>query len=290
MVGIGLSGGAESSQANSKTTQDVFGSGHFGNMYGAAGDLYEQQSAMNPQFQQFMMGQVNPFMMGLNPYMMQGFGAQMGGGGLGATGAAVDPALRDSLQQSLSGGPSNTARMYQDIVGGEGNTYVDPLVDDMYNQAWKGLDRGAFKNSAQSAAASGNMGNYSRQMDNSAFAADTMSDVRSKEMQLRAGAYDKDMDWKMQIANQADSNVGAAQDRAIGLLGGGDQNQQFGMGAGLGMQQFGMGMASPWMAMQQFPWANLNNYANALGDKTVLTNQFSSSKAGSWNAGASVGW
>ena len=268
----GSLGGSHSSNS-SNFSQSVFKpqATALGKMYRDSEALYNRQRGLQNQFQNFGMNTVNPYMASLNPYMMQGFGGLMGGGRQGATGAAVNPALQQSLQQSLSGGPSNTAKMYQDIVGGPGNTYVDPLVDDMYNQAWKGLDRGQFKNSAQNAAASGNMGNYSRQMDNSAFAADTMSDVRSKEMALRAGAYDTDMNWKMNIANQADSNLGAAQDRAMNLLGAGDQNTMGALGQGQMMQQMGMGMMSPWMAMMQAPWMGMNNYANVIGDPTVLS-------------------
>ena len=239
-------------------------------MYDSARHTFANQQPFIQQFRNFGMNTVNPFMAGLNPYMMQGFGGLMGGGAQGATGAAVDPGLRDSLMKSLQGGQSNTAKMYQDIVGGPGNTYIQPVIDDMYANAWQGLDRGGFKNSAQAAAQSGNMGNYSRQIDNSLLAADTMSDVRQKANALRAANYGRDMDWKMSIANQADANLGAAQDRALGLLGAGDQNMAHALGSGLGMQQFGMGMMNPWMAMMQAPWMNMNNYANVLGDPTVL--------------------
>lgn len=180
------------------------------------------------------------------------------------------------------------SRMYQDIVGGEGNSYIDPVVNDMYDNAWRSLDRGAFKNEAQRAAGSGNMGNYNRQMNNTLHAENMMNNVRTQENQLRAGAYDKDLNWKMNIASLADQNIGKAQDRAMGLLGAGDQSQQYGMGAGLGMQQFGMGMANPWMAMQQMPWANMNAYANVLGDPTILGQSKSKGSSSGWNAGVSV--
>jgi len=271
MVGASASDSWADSSYKSSSSQEVFGEKAFRNMYGQANKLYRQQKGLNPEFQQFVQGQVNPFMQGLNPYMMQGFGQQMGGGMQGGAGQQINPALQQSLQQSLAGGQSNEGRMYEDIVGGAGNTYVDPVVDDMYSQAWKGMDRGKFKNTAAAAAQGNNMGNYARQMDNTQFASDTMSDLRSKELALRGSAYDTDLNWKMDIARQADSNLGAAQDRAIGLLGAGDQNQQFGVGQGLGMQQFGMGMTNPWMAMQQMPWANMNAWSNVLGDPTVLS-------------------
>ena len=291
MFGIGVEGGA--SHDKSSSSQKVWNpqARALGGMYNQAGRLYHNQLGLQNQFQNFGMNTVNPYMASLNPYMMQGFGGLMGGGQQGQFAQQMSPELQASYAQSLGPqGPTNTQRMYQDIIGGQGNTYVDPLVDDMYNQAWKGLDRGAFKNSAQAAAQSGNMGNYSRQMDNSAYAADTMSDVRSKEMALRAGAYDKDLNWKMDIANMADSN--ALQDRMnaqrqlSGFMGAGDQNTMGALNQGQMMQQMGMGMMNPWMAMMQAPWNSLNNMANIIGDPTVLNN--TTKKSGSWNVGVSV--
>lgn len=289
MFGIGLGGGSSKSSQSSSSKQSVWGpqGSELGNMYGSAGDLYGQQTGLNPQFQQFMMSQVNPFMMGLNPYMMQGFGGQMGGGFAGGVGQQVAGDLASSLTQSMNS-PSNMGKMYQDIVGGPGNTYIDPVVNDMYDSAWRNLDRGAFRQADYKASQGDNMGNYRRQIDNTLLAGETMRNTQQAENALRAGAYDKDLNWKMNIASLADQNIGKAQDRAMGLLGAGDQSQQYGMGAGLGMQQFGMGMANPWMAMQQMPWANMNAYANVLGDPTILGQSKSKGSSSGWNAGVSV--
>lgn len=286
-MAFGIGGGSSGSKSSSQQNQRVWApqGDALGDMYSGAGGIFNQNQQMNPQFQNFMSQQINPMMMGMNPYMMQGFQNQMGGGAMGATGGAVDPALRQSLQNSLAGGQSNMSKMYSSIVGGNGNSYVDPIVDDMYSKAWDNLDQGAFKQSAQGAARSGNMGNYNRQMDNAQFASNMMNDVGMRENQLRGAAYDTDLNWKMKIAGQADDNLGKSQDRAMGLLGAGDMNQQGAMNSGNMMQNFMMGQANPFMAMQQFPWMNLNSYANSIGDPTVLSSAKSSGSSNAFNLG-----
>mgnify|MGYP001820517359 CR=1 FL=1 len=294
MFGIGLGGGSSHDESSSK--QEVWKpqGKALEDMYKQAGGLYGQGQWMNPAYQQFAQSQMMPFMQGLNPYMMQGFGGLMGGGQQGQFASQMNPELQNSLMQSLngSGQPTGMQQMYADIVGGAGNEYIEPVVNDMYDTMWQNLDRGEFRNSAQKAAQTGNTGNYRRQIDNTLMANEAMNNTQKAENALRAGNYGQDMNWKMQIASQADSNAlqdrQNAQNKLMGMYGAADQNTQFGLGQGGAMQQFGMGMASPWMSMMQMPWIGMNNYANILGDPTILGS--SERDAGSWNASGNVGF
>lgn len=292
MFGISAEGGA--SHDNSFSSDTVFRpqAKALGRLYNNAKHLYKGQQGLQNDFQDFGRNTVNPFMQGLNPHAMQGYGGLMGGGQQGQFAQQMNPALQQSLQQSLNGPqqPTMTQQLYQDIIGGPGNEYIQPVVDDMYNQAWQGLDRGRFRNNAQSAAASGNTGNYARQMDNATFAGDTMNNVRQQENALRAANYGQDMGWKQNIANLADTNASnermQAQQGLLNMYGGADQNTQGALDQSRMMQQFGMGMMDPWMTMMQAPWNSLNNMANIIGDPTVLNN--TTKKSGSWNAGISI--
>ena len=148
-----------------------------------------------------------------------------------------------------------------------------------------------FKDSARAAAGSGNMGNYSRQVDNSLLASEAMANTQTAENALRAGAYDTDLNWKMNIANQADTNAANqkmfAQQGLFDMLGQADANTQYGLNSGQGMQNFAMGQANPFMAQQQFGWNNMNNWANILGSPIVLGSTHS--KGGSFGMDGEVG-
>ena len=262
-------------------------------MYGYLPGLMDMNMGQLGGFNNFAMNQVMPYMQGLINPTMGGYQNQLQGGQQGNFANAMSPQLQQSLMQSLNGpqGQTNTQRMFQDIVGGQGNEYIDPVVNDMYDTMWDQLDRGGFKDQAQQAAQTGNMGNYNRQMNNTLLANDALQNTQRAENQLRAGAYDTDLNWKMNIANQADTNSlndrMNAQNNLMGMYGGADQNIQAGMGNMAGMQQFGMGMMNPWMAMQQMPWMGANNYANVLGSPIMESK--TRDKGGSWGHSGSFG-
>lgn len=286
MVGASVGGGFSKSSNKSSSEEKIFKPQHeaLNTLYGRGKKTYTKAAELNDPFREFGMNTVNPYMQSLNPYMMQGFGGLMGGGQQGGFAQQMSPQLQQSLQQSLNGPqqPTNTQRMYSDIIGGSGNTYIDPVIDDMYDNAWQGLDRGGFRDNAQSASrfGGGGMGNSRRQLDNTLLASENMNNVRQQENFLRAGAHDADLNWKMDIAQGADTNASnermAAQQGLMGQMGAGDQNTQFGLNSGNMMQSMGMGMMNPWMAMQQMPWNNVNNYANTIGAPIVLGSSKSS--------------
>lgn len=267
--GFGGSNQKTSSSSSSSMNQNVWGpqADAMGNMYTQAGNLYGSMMpyanlgmGMMPQMQNWM----------ANAYNLGNRGAEnlISGGSYGDTSGTRD-SLYASLNNSLSA-PSNVGRMYQDIVGGAGNTYIDPLVKSMRGGYADELAR-QQASAGMDAAAAGQGGSSRHAMQNAMLGAQSAKDQANMENQLRAGAYDTDLNWKMDIARMADANQGAAQDRAMNLLAGRDANVNAGMGFAPTMQNLSMGYMAPWMQAMQGGWMNMNNYNNMFGDPTVLT-------------------
>ena len=158
-----------------------------------------------------------------------GYNSQMGGGSFGDT---TD--IRNKLMGSM-GQPSQMGQMYNSIVGGEGNTYIDPMVDAMKRSSMENLDR-MNSGTAMDAAAMGQGGSSRHAMQNAMQSRDMNSDMLDREMNMRGGAYDTDLNMKMDIASMADSNRQQEQDRMFNMMSGSDANQQAGMSFGQGMQ------------------------------------------------------
>lgn len=219
--------------------------------------------------------QVQSGMMNANPYMQQvaqgampGYQSLMGGGASGRTGAAIDPALRSSLEASMRD-PSQTGKMYESIVGGAGNTYIDPMIDAMRNDEMTRQGRSAA-GIASGAVGSGQSGSSRQGIAEGLMRSEGNRALSTQESMARMGGYDKDLDWKMRIAQQADLGRGQAQDRAIGLLGRGDTNTATGMQGAQGMQNLGMGMMAPGMQAAMMPFQMAQMYGNSMGGPTVL--------------------
>jgi len=201
----------------------------------------------------------------------------MAGGAEGASAERVNPALERSLNESLVG-QSDTARMYNDIIGGEGNSYVDPAVAGMKRGVMDNLNRYVMPDIASSAVNAGQTGSSRQGIAEGLAYSDAMKDMVDKESSMRMDAFDKDLNWKMDIANRADAGRSAAQDKAIGLMGRGDANVKSGMGYAPTMQNLGMGMYAPTM----MPWQAMGQYANTVGGPTVLGSGSQSGDSKGW--------
>lgn len=89
--------------------------------------------------------------------------------------------------------------------------------------------------------------------------------------------FDKDLQNKLNIAQQADQGTLARQQLMSNMLGQQQGVSTGALGMGQNMQNLGMGAFAPGM----MPWQNISNYANALGSPTVLS---SGSSSGNSNA------
>jgi hypothetical protein len=282
----GSKGGSKAkSGSQSEFSQDVWGpqGDALQNMYGNAEGLWGQSQQAQDQLGG-MAGGIGAANQGVAGAATGGMQDQLGGGAYGDTNA-----IREQLLGSM-GQRSNMGSMYESIVGGSGNTYIDPMVDAMRQSGNQQMDT-MQSGTGLDAAAMGQGGSNRHAMQNAMTNAQGAQDMNAQESLMRGGAYDTDLNMKMGIAQQADSNRQQEQDRMMGMLGGANQSQQFGMGQGQNMQNLNMGQMAPNMAVQNQGWGNMNNYANTIGAPTVLGSGSQSgssramSKGGSANGG-----
>lgn len=284
-MGGSISKNKSSSRAQNSSKESVWGpqGNALGNMYNQAANTFADNKGYQGIIDQ-QATDLDPYMQNVMNNANQGYENQMQGGSYGDTGE-----IRDRLMQSMDSmrGGSETGKMYNSIVGGEGNTYIDPMVDAMKRGA---MDNNARMQSgtAMDAAAMGQGGSSRHAMQNAMTNQMSNRDMMDKESMMRGGAYDKDLAMKMDIANKADLGVQNTQDRYMNMLAGADANQRGAMDFGSQMQNLGMGSMAPAMQASQVPWDNMNQYANAIGGPTVLGESSGSSRGKSSGFGASA--
>lgn len=282
---MGGSVGGNKSKSKSETGQDVWGpqGGALERLYGNAGDMMDNNN--------YGQGMLNSIAENLAPYMEKimnsatgGMDDQLGGGSFGDT---TD--VRNQLMNNMRGtqGQSKMGDMYSSIVGGEGNTYIDPMVDAMKSGA---MENNAMLHSgtAMDAASVGQGGSSRHAMQNAMTNRATNKDMMDKETMMRGGAYDTDLNMKMDIARMADTNSQLNNDRLFNMMTGSDSNKQYGMGYGSQAQNLGMGSMAPWMQNMNQGWNNMTNYSNIIGGPTVLGSGSQSGSSKGAGGGASM--
>lgn len=197
---------------------------------------------------------------------------QAGGGAYGDSQQYIDKMM------GMMGQPSQTGQMYNSIVGGEGNSYVDPLIKQMQGDYAQNLATAQNANSMDATMA-GQSGSSRQAMQNAMMGSQASRDLATQEAALRQGAYDTDLNLKLGIAQNADSNRQSEQDRLASMVSGaqGAQNSA-GNYSSLLQSLAGSGM-QPWLQAQQASWNPLNNLASILGNPTILSSGSSSSKS-----------
>jgi hypothetical protein len=278
---MGGSTSKSESSSNNNSTDSVWGP-----QGDALKGLYDQANSLYGQGDNFDWGGMaeglGPFMQSVMSGGQQGFNNMLGGGAYGDT-SGIRNSLEESLNKSAQGG-SNVGNMYESIVGGPGNTYIDPMVNAMKDGAMENNARMQAGTGAN-AAAMGQGGSSRHAMQNAMTNRRTNQDMLTQETNMRGNAYDKDLAMKMGIAQQADTNLGGTQDRMMQMLSGADSNVQSGMGYGSNLQNLGMGSFAPGFAAQEGNWGGMNQWANILGNPTVLNS--SSGDGSSKGKGAS---
>jgi hypothetical protein len=276
---------------------------------GSANAYNFANDARNPLNNQFNGGFVNQQgVQGINQqlsggYQGAGFSNQMGGG-------FQNQGLMDSLMSGMNG-PSSTGQMYQNIVGGSGNTYIDPMVDAMRQGYTDNLQRNLLPSLKSGAVDAGQTGSSRQGIAEGLALGESNRDAAMQEAMMRGNAYDTDLNWKMQIAQQADQGRSTARQQTMDYLGMQNQNQQgaisqFNNQLGSGVQnmgglnsqmntnqQGGLSFApqyqnlyttalNPQLAGQQGNQNVLQSLANLIGNPQVLSQgrQNSSSKGG----------
>lgn len=247
------------------------------NVWGPQGDalegLWEQAQGLfdnSGQYSDIANNQsrnLDGYNQGIMDSSQTGMNNQMGGGSFGNTDDVRNMLMENMTSQRENG--SSTGNMYQSIVGGPGNTYIDPMVDSMKSGVMDNLTR-MQSNTGLDASSMGQGGSSRHAMQNAMLGSQANKDMMQQEANMRGGAYDKDMEMKMGIANMADSNTQMNNDRLMSMMQGADSNQQAGMGFGEAAMNLGMGSMNPNLQAQQAQWNPITNFANIIGDPTVL--------------------
>jgi len=276
-MAFGLGGSKNKSSSSSNYSQDVWGPqgnamqdmyGQFGNMWD---DTYGQMNNMMPSASQGMQDVSSQ----TNPYWQN----QMQGG------AYKDMGLQDQLMGSLNQSmqqPSAKSEINAMIMGGGGNNYADAMRDQYVKDANRTTDN-MMSNLDARAAASG-MSGGSRHGIAQAKGMENIND-QLQGMMANTGyqTFDKDLDRKLEIAGQADAGNLARQQMMSGMID--KQNTTMGSGLNFGsnMQNMNMGQFAPYM----MPWQMGGQYANMMGDPTILGSGSSKGKSSGFSLSGS---
>ena len=232
-------------------------------LYGQAGSLFGQSNEgmqnLTPGATQQMQGVFDQS----NPAWQQ----QMQGGAF----QGMD--LQGQYNDLMSQGPNQTSNM-QDInamiMGGSGNNYADAMRDQ-YTQDATRAQQNMLGNLDARAAASGMSGGSRHGTATAQGMDDINRNLQSNMANVGYQTFDKDLDRKLSIAQQADSNNLARYQSQLGsaqnMLGAQQGAMQGGLNYGGQMQNLGMGQFAPQMA----PWQAMNAYGGAIGAPTVLS-------------------
>ena len=246
-------------------------------MYGAAASTFGNTgNSINQQ-----MGGAQDYINQTNQSAMPEWRNQLNGGVY--QGMDNANALSSSLQQSLSN-PTATSQIYGQMMGGQGNNYADAMKASYLGDANRATDN-MLANLDSRAAASGMSGGSRHGVATSQGMYDINSNLQKNLAATGYNTFDKDLNNKLNIAQQADSGTLARQQMMAGMLGQQQGVQTGALNAGGQMQNLGMGSFAPTM----MPWQNMSNYANSIGSPTVLSSGSSSGSSNAMGMGAGGG-
>ena len=191
--------------------------------------------------------------------------------------------LSESLQKSLNS-PTNTQNIYSQMMGGNGNNYADAMKAGYTADANRATDS-MLSNLDSRAAASGMSGGSRHGVATSQGMYDINSNLQKNLAQTGYDTFDKDLQNKLGIAQQADQGTLARQQMMSGMLGQQQGVQTGALGQGQNMQNLAMGSFAPGM----LPWQNIANWANSLGSPTVLNSGRSSGSSNAMGIGGGGG-
>lgn len=192
----------------------------------------------------------------------------------------------DMLLNSM-GQRSNVGTMYESIVGGSGNTYVDPLIQQMQIDSANNYATLQNANSLD-ATAVGQSGSSRQAMQNAMLGSQINDQLATNEAQLRQQNYDNDLAMKMSIAQQADYNHQAEQDRLLKMIQGSQDSMNNATNMGSLLQSIATGGMDNWLKAQQASWNPLNNLANIIGNPIILSKGYGSSKSKGFGTSGSI--
>ena len=191
-------------------------------------------------------------------------------------------ALQQSLQQSMNN-PSATSQIYGQIMGGQGNNYADAMKASYITDANR-AQQNMLGNLDARAAASGMSGGSRHGVATAQGMNDINTNLQRNMATTGYETFDKDLQNKLNVAQQADAGTLARQQMLSGMIGQQQGVQTGAQNAGHNMQNLGMGSFAPSM----IPWQNLSNYSNVIGQPNVLSQGSSSSNSSSKSGGGGI--
>jgi hypothetical protein len=253
-----ISSGNSISSGGSDFLQNVFNSGALQNLYNAAQSAYGNANAQTQQ-------QLPGAMQNNNIAAQQAMGANnqnLQGGVYGNLG--IGNSLMQSLNSTLNN-PSNSQKLYQQITGGEGNSYLPALKASMEKDQNNINNMNQAQIDAQAAAAGQSGGArqgvaqaLNTQLGNQALA--------RNENQMGYDTFNQDLQNKLGIAGMADQNTLARQQLMSGMLGQQQGTINQGIGNTSNIQGYNMGGMNAANAGMN----PLQQYIAAIGGPAIL--------------------
>lgn len=185
--------------------------------------------------------------------------------------------LSNTLNTSLSS-PSKTSEIYSKMMGGNGNTYADAMKGSFMADANRVKDN--MLASLDARAAGAGMGGSSRHgVAQAQGLYDVNSNLQKNLAETGYNTFDKDLQNKLGIAQQADANTLSRQQMLSDMLGKQNETRTNTLNNTGQYQNNVMSNFAPYM----LPWQNVSQYKNAIGTPNVMSSGSSS------NSGSSMG-
>lgn len=277
-MGLGIGGNYSSSDAsaNSNFLQSIpkWQVDQFKKIYGMSNDLYNSvQGMLSGQ-----MPNVQNYVDNVNSSAMPEWQSQLQGGVY----SGMDNAnkLSESLQNSLNN-PTATSQIYAQMMGGQGNNYADAMKASYAGDANRATDN-MLSNLDARATAAGMSGGSRHGIATAQGMYDINSNLQKNLAKTGYDTFNQDLNNKLGIASQADSNTLARQQMMQNMLNSQQGVSTGALNSGSNMQNLGMGSFAPTM----MPWTNMSNLSNTVGGPTVLNSGNSNSNSSSMGIGA----
>jgi hypothetical protein len=166
--------------------------------------------------------------------------------------------------------PSQSTGLYENIMGGKGNNYVDAMKNMFVKDAQRTRDLSEASLDSR-LAGTGMSGGSRHGVAQALVSRDIDKNLQDQMTKVGYDSFDKDLQNKLGIARLADEQMTARQGMYANLAGGALQGKDANMNQAAsmipGLQKSIMSQLAP----SQVPWKNLQNYNAAIGNPTILT-------------------
>ena len=185
---------------------------------------------------------------------------QLGGGQVSGFNQQISPELQQSIGQSLNS-PSQTSQVYNEIQGG-GNPYLSDKITGINNRLADNLYRYGLPKVNDAAVHAGQAGSSRHGIAEGLTRSDAYNKMADTTAGLLSDDYDSNLDRRLDIANQADSNRLALQQSLLGQQTQGDATQQQALTGVLpSLAGSSAARVSPWAFAGQYPLQQYQGFA-----------------------------